>query len=200
MKEMPRRRMDVPKGCGKRDGDGHLFWECSPLPILHVREFVSIMSLDRSKWLRCLSWHGWLLGLSGARVGDPLAASFGQLERSLGAYLVDGSGFWTPPDYWDDDDLALELTDAPNTWTGGRREDFSSVGGFEVAGAGVFLLASELAFESAVWGVAEEYGDARLERCRVFMPVPGPLQTVQRAEYVGCHCCMTGVLALSFGY
>ena len=40
-------------------------------------------------------------------------------------------------------------------------------------------------FESAVWGVAEEYGDARFERCRAFMPVPGPLHTVQRAEFWG---------------
>ena len=37
--------------------------------------------------------------------------------------------------------------------------------------------------DGAVWGVAEEYGAARLERCRAFMPVPGPLQTVQRAEF-----------------
>ena len=50
---------------------------------------------------------------------------------------------------------------------------FSSVGGFEVAGAGVYLLAAKVAFECAVWGVAEEYGDARLERRRVFVPVPG---------------------------
>ena len=39
--------------------------------------------------------------------------------------------------------------------------------------------------EGAVWGVAEEYGDAGLERCRAFMPVLGPLQTVQRAELWG---------------
>ena len=39
-----------------------------------------------------------------------------------------------------------------------------------MAGGGVYLLANELAFESAVWGVAEENGDARLERCRAFMP------------------------------
>ena len=30
-----------------------------------------------------------------------------------------------------------------------------------------------------------EYGDARLERCRAFLPVPGVLQTVQRAEFWG---------------
>ena len=37
----------------------------------------------------------------------------------------------------------------PNIWTDGSREVFSSVGGFEVAGAGVYLPASEVAFESS---------------------------------------------------
>ena len=59
------------------------------------------------------------------------------------------------------------------------------IGGFEVAGAGVYLPASELAFDGSVWRTAEEYGDARLERCRAFMPVPGVVQTVQRAEFWG---------------
>ena len=80
-------------------------------------------------------------------------------------------------------DIALEMSDYPNIWTDGSREDFSSVGGFEVAGAGVYLPAAEVAFESAVWGVAAGYGDARLERCRAFMPVPGVMQTVQQAEF-----------------
>ena len=43
---------DVPgRFCLKKDGVGHLFWECTFLPLLHVRElpeFVSLMSLDRS--------------------------------------------------------------------------------------------------------------------------------------------------------
>ena len=75
------------------------------------------------------------------------------------------------------------MSDHPNIWTDGSREDFSSVGGFEIAGAGVYLPAAGVAFESAVWGVAEENGDARLERCRAFMPVPCVMQTVQRAEF-----------------
>ena len=78
---------------------------------------------------------------------------------------------WTPPGYWDAADIALEMSEYPNIWTDGSREDFSSVGGFEVAGAGVYLPASELAFECSVWGTTEEYGDARLERCRAFMRV-----------------------------
>ena len=36
-----------------------------------------------------------------------------------------------------------------------------------------------------IWGTAEEYGDARLERCRAFLSVPGVMQTVQRAEFWG---------------
>ena len=77
-----------------------------------------------------------------------------------------------------------------NIWTDGNREDFSFFGGFEVAGAGVYLRASGLAFEGSVKGTAEEYGDARLERCRAFLPVPGVMQTVQRAELWGAIVAM----------
>ena len=40
------KKEDVPcRFCGKRDGDGHLFWECTFLPILHVRELPEFVSL-----------------------------------------------------------------------------------------------------------------------------------------------------------
>ena len=97
---------------------------------------------------------------------------------------------WTPLDYWDADDIALEMSEHPNIWTDGSREDFSSVGGYEVAGAAVYLSAAEVAFEGAVWGMAEEKGGARVERCRAFMPVPGVMQTVQRAEFWGAIIAM----------
>ena len=184
--------------CGKRDGDGHLFWECSFPPLQHVRdlpEFAFLMSLDRSNWPRCLLWHGWLPGLKGIGQREPWALSFGDLasfhlERCLGAYPVDFGNAWTPPDYWDAADIALEMPDHPNVWTDGSREVFSSLGGFEVAGAGVYLPASEIAFDNSVWGTVEEYGDARLERCRAFLPVPGVMQTVQRAEFWGALLAM----------
>ena len=38
------------------------------------------------------------------------------------------------------------MTDHPNVWTDGSREDFSSVGGFEVACASIYLPASERVF------------------------------------------------------
>ena len=40
------------------------------------------------------------------------------------------------------------------------------------------------------WGTEEEYGDARLERCGAFLPVPGVMQTVQRAEFWGAIVAM----------
>ena len=188
------KKEDVPcRFCGKRDGDGHLFWECTFPPLQHVRdlpEFAFLMTLDRSRWPRCLLWHGWLPGLSGMAGNRPWASSFGELasfhlENCLGSYPVDFSAAWSPPDYWDADDIALEMPDHPNIWTDGSREDYSSIGGFEVAGAGTYLPASEIAFDHSVWGTVEEYGDARLERCRAFLPVPGVLQSVQRAEFWG---------------
>ena len=37
----------------------------------------------------------------------------------------------------------------------------------------------------SVWGVTEEHGEALVDKCRVFMSVPGTLQSVQRAESWG---------------
>ena len=153
------------------------------------------MSLDRSRWPRCLLWHGWLPGLNGVVNEKPWALSFGELasfhlERCLGTYPVDFAAAWTPREYWDPDDIALEIPEHPNVWTDGSREDFSSVGGFEVAGAGAYLPAAEVAFDHSVWRRVEEYGDARLERCRAFLLVPGVLQTVQRTEFWGAILAM----------
>ena len=98
----------------------------------HVRElpeFASLVSIDRSRWPRCLLWHGWLPGLTGVNRRDPWATSFGDLasfhlERCLGAHPVDFGGAWTPPEYWDAADIALEMLEYPNVWTDGSREDF----------------------------------------------------------------------------
>ena len=81
------KKEDVPcRFCGKRDGDGHLFWECPFTAIQHVRdlpEFAYLMSLDRSNWPRCLLWHGWLLGLNGISTKDPWATSFGDFASFI---------------------------------------------------------------------------------------------------------------------
>ena len=94
------------------------------------------------------------LCLAGER--DSWAASLGQLaerslEQVLGAYPVDDSCFWTPPDFfWMLDDLAAEIGEHPCVWTDGSREAYPTAG-FRVAGAGVYLPALELAVQGAVW-------------------------------------------------
>ena len=89
------RKEDVPcRFCGKRDGDGHLFWECTFSSLQHVRDlpgFATLRSLNRSNWPHCLLWHGWLPGLNGIGDNDPCATSFGdlasvKLERCVSAY------------------------------------------------------------------------------------------------------------------
>ena len=76
-------------------------------------------------------------------------------------------------DFWDAEDVATEIGEHPCVWTDGSRE-VNPTGGFSVAGAAMYLPAPDLAMQGATWGVAEEYGD-----------VPGPFQTVQRAEFWG---------------
>ena len=74
----------------------------------------------------------------------------------------------------------------------GGREAYPTEG-FSVVCAGVYLPAPEVAMQGAIWGTAEEYGDAKLDRCRAFMPVPGPLQTVQCAEFRGAILALQAV-------
>ena len=55
--------------------------------------------------------------------------------------------------------------------------------GLRLLGLVFICLLQSLLFDGSVWRTAEEYGNARLERCRAFMPVPSVMQTVQRAEF-----------------
>ena len=49
------------------------------------------------------------------------------------------------------------------------------------------------------WRTAGEYGDARLDRCRAFLPVPGVMQTVQRAELWGAIVAMQAYWSCHLG-
>ena len=120
---------DVPcRYCGKRDGDGHLFWECTFSPSLqHVRElpeFAYLMSLDRSKWHgldACFGMVGCLVLVALVKRIPGLHLLVIQLlfilKGALVAYPVDFAGAWTPSEYWDAADIALEMPEHPNIWT-----------------------------------------------------------------------------------
>ena len=80
------KKEDVPcRFCGAPDNDGHLFWDCTFPPFVELRnqpEFLSLMSKDRTRWPRCLLWHGWLPGLSSRTVGPPWAVASSDLASS----------------------------------------------------------------------------------------------------------------------
>ena len=149
------------------------------VPFTSFNMYAKCLSLLSScPWI-VLSGLGVYFGMVGCLVlmvclvTKPWDLSFGELasfhlERCLGPYPAYFSAAWTPPDYWDADDIALEMPEHPNVWTDGSREDFFSIVGFEVAGAGAYLPAAEVAFDHSASGTVEEYGDARLERCRAF--------------------------------
>ena len=78
--------------CGGFDGDGHLFWECSHLLLVQIREnpeFHDLTQRDTRTWPRCLLWHGWLpasdsTGRWAVGVGETAANI---LESPLGGYF-----------------------------------------------------------------------------------------------------------------
>ena len=70
----PKRKMFLASFVGKGVEMVIYFGSVPSSLFLHVRElpeFVSLMSMDPSKWPRCLLWHGWLLRLSGTDGRNP---------------------------------------------------------------------------------------------------------------------------------
>ena len=188
------------------DGDGHLFWECSYPPLVAVREspeFHDIVNLDKAGWPRCLLWHGWLPALSGADDGDPWAVDAAdvaskRLEVALGSYVGVSQEPGGEFSLVDDD---VPLADAPDVWSDGSLvlDGFSGIG---VAGCGVYAHASGAAWFGRRWGhldLLPPLPDGAGEACRLYCSIPGPLQTVQRAEIWGVLAALQGCIRMHVG-
>ena len=52
-------------------GRGMVMVICSGSVLSSHHPLLQHVSLDRSKWPRCLLWHGWLPGLNGVSRKDP---------------------------------------------------------------------------------------------------------------------------------
>ena len=85
--------------CGGPDGDGHLFWESSFLPLVSIREdpeFHEVNTMDKSQWPWCILWHGCLPSLSGKGSTSPLAVTRRSCQKSVRG--LHGSLFCPDPD------------------------------------------------------------------------------------------------------
>ena len=77
--------------CNAPDNDGHLFWDCTFLPFVELRnnpEFLPLMNRDRTHWPRCFLWRGspWAVASS------DLASH--NLEKALGPYPLSTHSTW----------------------------------------------------------------------------------------------------------
>ena len=176
--------------CGAPDNDGHFFWDCLFPPLVEIREnpeFHDLMSLGKANWPRCLLWHGWLPMLSGVNGASPWAVD----ASESAAYLVESalgrcsSGLISDlrlSDEFDHDGAASSLPDHPDVWTDGSLV-LDHLTGVSSSGAGFFAHQAECFWRGCMWGHVDDVrSDLDHGCCRGFCSVPGPLQSVQRAE------------------
>ena len=179
--------------CGAPDHDGHLFWECTFPPLVEIREnpeFHDLMRMDKAHWPRCLLWHGWLPMLSGCNGDSPWAGTAAEsahylVEAALGGYSSALISAWSPPDGFDQSAVSCLVPDHPNIWTDGSLV-LDKVAGISSSGAGFFAHQAALLWDVRTWGQVDRLqsvGD--FPTCRGFCSVPGPYQSVQRAEMWG---------------
>ena len=99
----------------------------------------------------------------------------------------------------DADEVSLRLPDSPNIWSDGSLV-LDSVTGVSAAGAGMFAHYSENCWGDRRWGHVDRVQSVGVDHsCRAFVSVPGPLQTVQRAELWGVVLALQSVEAVHVG-
>ena len=64
--------------CGGKDGDGHLFQDCTFLPSCMLG--ISLNLHPFCLWIAVMLWHGWLPGLSAAGDRQIFGTAFGCLS------------------------------------------------------------------------------------------------------------------------
>ena len=178
--------------CGEADGDGHLLWECPHPPLVQIREnpeFHDLIQMDKRTWPRCLLWHGWLPALDdlGNWATGPHDSAVNVIESRLGGYAAEGLNGWVTTDVWLAGVRTGDSCANPDVWTDGSlvRDKFSGVC---CGGAGVFAFSSGASWFHRSSGHLELLPpdpNSGSERSMLFFSVPGPLQTVQRAEFWG---------------
>ena len=107
------------------------------------------------------------------------------VEVALGRYSSGLITEWSLPDDFDRAGAASSLADHPDVWTDGSLI-LDHLTGVSSSGSGFFAHPSEHFWRDRRWGHVDGIRiDPGLACCRGFSSVPGPLQSVQRAEMFG---------------
>ena len=169
------------------------FWECTFPPLVEIREnpeFHDLIRMDEGHWPRCLLWHGWLPTLSGVHGVSPWAVRAADsadyiVESALGRYFSGLLVGWGPPVGFDAVEAASLLPASPTIWTDGSLV-LDQVTGVSSSGAGFFAHQPASCWDHRCWGQVDGVrAVGEVSSCRGFCSVPGPLQSVQRAEMWG---------------
>ena len=144
--------------------------------------------------------------LSGAGDGSPWAVSADNaavymLESALGSYSSDIFQGLDVPQSVDGDSAADRLPPSPDVWTDGSlvRDEVS---GSAWAGAGVYARLHADNWRYRRWGHFDDLGltpDGLSSSCLGSCSLPGPLQTVQRAEFWGVVLALQATNAVHLG-
>ena len=138
--------------------------------------------MDKGHWPRCLLWHGWLPVLSGVDAASPCAAD---ASESAVHFVGVALGRESPGLTTDAVEAASRMPDAPNVWYDGSLV-LDQITGVSCSGAGFFAHQSEHCWSERRWDHVDHVRpDGEVPACRGFCSVPGPLQSVQRAEMWG---------------
>lgn len=139
------RREPVPcRFCCGEEEDGHLFWDRTVPPLVHLREgpeFSDLVSMNKDCWPRFMLGHGWLPGLSGHN-GNPWAETVQEVARYCWKRAIGGapdlSRSWVFDELYDAEEVSGQMPDHPSVWSDGScvLDELAEV---SVAGTGVFF-------------------------------------------------------------
>ena len=142
--------------------------------------------------------------LSGVNGASPWAADASEgagclVEVALGQYSSGLVAEWSPSDEFDAVQAASSMPDHPNVWTDGSLV-LDRVTGVSSSGAGFFAHQSDNCWSGRSWCHVDGIrADDDVSSCRGFFSVPGPLQSVQRAEMWGVILALQSSHAVHLG-
>ena len=107
------------------------------------------------------------------------------VEVALGRYSSELIAEWTPSADFDHDMAVSSLPNHPDVWTDGSLV-LDRLTGVSSSGSGFLAHQAELFWRGCMWGHVDGVRiDPNIASCSGFCSVPGPLQSVQRAELWG---------------